>query len=68
MSQRRTLTVIEAGEILGISRSHAYEAVRTGEIPSIRIGKRWIVPADEIDKLLANAGKRSDDRPEVTAG
>jgi excisionase family DNA binding protein len=39
-----TLTVEEAAAPLGISRPFAYEAVRRGEIPSIRIGRRVLVP------------------------
>ena len=40
-----TLTVEETGSALRIGRSTAYEAVRTGAIPTIRIGKRALVPA-----------------------
>ncbi len=50
--QRLTLTVEEAAERLGISRTLAYEAVRRGEIPSIRIGRRILVPASRLDDLL----------------
>ena len=32
-----TMTVPEAGKVLGIGRSQAYEAVRRGEIPTIKI-------------------------------
>ncbi len=41
---RRTLTVMEAGRILGISRGCAYEAARLGQIPTVRIGRRLLVP------------------------
>jgi len=37
-------TVDQVSEILGISRTSAYKAVHNGEIPSIRIGKRILVP------------------------
>ncbi len=50
--RRRTLTVEEAARVLGISRSLAYECVRTGEIPSLRLGTRIVVPAHVIDELL----------------
>ena len=50
--ERRTYTVEEAAQILGISRSSAYEAARKGEIPTIRIGKLIRVPADQLDRLL----------------
>lgn len=50
--KRLTLTVEEAAEILGISRAFAYEAVRRGEVPSIRIGRRILVPKAALDRLL----------------
>lgn len=45
VSPRTTLTVEEAARVLGIGRSTAYEAVRCGQIPAIRLGRRAIVPA-----------------------
>lgn len=58
---RLTLTVEEAAATLGISRAFAYEAVRRGEIPSIRIGRRILVPYAALDRLLSAIG------PEPTA-
>lgn len=53
---RLTLTVEEAAGILGISRAFAYEAVRRGEIPSIRIGRRVLVPRVALDRLVNGSG------------
>ncbi len=39
-----TMSVEEAALCLGISRNSAYEAVRRGEIPAIRIGHRIRIP------------------------
>lgn len=47
-----TLTVEEAGEQLGISRALAYEAVRRGEIPSIKIGRRILIPKAALHRML----------------
>ena len=44
-----------AGE-LGLSRGKAYSALRAGEIPSIRIGKRFIIPKAAITEWLKTAG------------
>ena len=33
------MSVDEAAEILGVSRNCAYEAVKRGEIPTLRIGR-----------------------------
>jgi excisionase family DNA binding protein len=47
-----TMTVEEAGALLGLSRGSAYEAVRRGEIPALRIGSRWIVPTVKVRAML----------------
>lgn len=48
-----TLSIAEAAKTLGIGRSAAYEAARTGDLPTIRIGKRILVPIAALEKLLA---------------
>ncbi len=53
---RKTLTVTEAATFLGVSRHFAYQAVREGSIPSIRIGRRILIPVHAFEQLLANAG------------
>jgi excisionase family DNA binding protein len=53
--ERETLTVDEAAKILGIGRNKAYEAVQTGEIPSLRFGSRIVVPRKSIDMILGSA-------------
>jgi excisionase family DNA binding protein len=50
--RRRTLTVPEAAEELGISRNSAYDAIRAGELQALRIGKRLLVPRAVLDRLL----------------
>ncbi len=52
---RLTLTVPEAGRVLGVGRNAAYEAARAGEIPTIRIGKRILVPVAALERMLAQA-------------
>ncbi len=42
---------------LGISRQSAYAALRSGIIPHVRIGKRFILPRAAIDRWLRNAGR-----------
>ena len=51
-----TVTVEEAARLLGIGRNSAYEAVRRGEIPAIRIGKRFVVPRVALERMLSDAG------------
>ncbi len=46
------LSVEDAGRFLGLGRSAAYDAVRRGDIPSIAIGKRRVVPTAKLRVLL----------------
>ena len=64
--KRETLTVEEAGRLLGIGRGSAYEAARRGDIPVIRIGKRLLVPRAAMARLLdcPREGAFSDARRE----
>jgi excisionase family DNA binding protein len=54
-ADRKTLTILEAANALGIGRNAAYEAARRGEIPTIRIGKRLLVPLVALERLLQGA-------------
>jgi excisionase family DNA binding protein len=51
-SERRTISVEEAGRRLGLSRNTAYQAASRGEIPTIKIGRRLLVPTVAFDRLL----------------
>jgi excisionase family DNA binding protein len=51
--ERRVVTLNEAAQMLRISRGSAYEAAKRKEIPTIRIGRRLLVPAAALDRLLA---------------
>jgi excisionase family DNA binding protein len=50
-----TVTVEDAARILGISRGAAYTHARDGSLPTIRLGKRLLVPKAALDKLLMTA-------------
>ena len=57
---QRTMSVTEVAEVLGISRTTAYECVRTGDLPAIRLGGRIVVPTQAIDDLLERASAIPD--------
>ena len=63
--QAETITVDEAAKALGISRNAAYAGVRANEIPSIRIGRRVLVPKVAFERMLEGAGHKP--RPETEA-
>ncbi len=53
-----TYSVEEASRLLGISRQTGYLGVREGSIPSIKIGRRLVVPRAALERLLA--GEQQD--------
>lgn len=53
-----TVTVEDAARILGISRGLAYTAVREGAIPSIRIGRRYVVKTAALAAMVSTNGGR----------
>jgi excisionase family DNA binding protein len=53
--ERRVMTLGEAAAILRISRGSAYEAAKRKEIPTIRIGRRLLVPAAALERMLSSA-------------
>lgn len=58
---RLTLSVTEAGRLLGIGRVAAYQAVAAGTIPALRLGRYWRVPRAALEKLLEHP-------PQLTRG
>jgi excisionase family DNA binding protein len=52
---KSTFTVTEAGEIVGLSRASAYNAAKSGELPTVRIGKRLVVARAALEAMLMPA-------------
>jgi excisionase family DNA binding protein len=49
------LTAPEVARILRLGRNTVYEYLRTGAIPSIRIGRRLLIPKAAVQRLLESA-------------
>ena len=49
---RLVWSVDETARRLGISRAHAYELIARGDLPSLRLGRRIVVPVRAIEALL----------------
>ena len=64
---RATYTVEEAARILGVSRGSAYEAVRRGTIPALRILNGWVVPRPALDRMLAGEPPNQGNPDPITA-
>ncbi|HEY3416000.1 MAG TPA: helix-turn-helix domain-containing protein [Armatimonadota bacterium] len=52
LTQRGGLSIPDAAAYLGISTSHAWNMARSGELPTIRLRKRVIVPTWALVKIL----------------
>lgn len=50
--EKLVLSVPEAAEVLGISKSKMYEIVRIKGFPAIRVGKRVLVNAKRLEEWL----------------
>ena len=51
------LTVGETSKILRLSKTTVYDQIRQGSIPSIRMGKRILIPRVALMRKLEEAGK-----------
>jgi excisionase family DNA binding protein len=51
-SDKPTLSVDEFATVAGISRSTAFAAVHSGEVPSMRFGKRIRIPTAAVRRML----------------
>ena len=49
-----TMSVPDAAAVLGISRAHAYDLARRGQLPVrvLHLGSRLVVPTAELRRLL----------------
>ena len=49
-----TASIKEVAKMLGISKNHAYTMAQTGEIPTITLGRRVLVPLDILHRRLSD--------------
>lgn len=77
------VSVPEAALLIGLSRSTTYAAVKRGEIPSVRVGGRVLIPLRRLQELIdpqeepearnrtviedKEAAIRSNDSPPITS-
>ena len=52
MTEKLTLSVEEAGKLLGVSRAIAYQLSRRSDFPTLRIGKRVLVPKKQLQEWM----------------
>jgi excisionase family DNA binding protein len=63
-SEKIILSVTETAYLLGLSRNATYQGVQSGAIPSIRVGKRILIPKAALERMLecdCQLNRRHDD-------
>ena len=60
-----TLTVPQAGRVLNLAKASAYEAAHRGELPTIRVGRRLLVPTAALRRMLQLDEPASPPRPQL---
>lgn len=65
-TERVVLTVEETRAQLGLSRGLIYAAIQRGEIPSIRVGRRILIPRAALDHLLSwHINRQEKTQPDI---
>ena len=52
MMERLTYTVEEAAEVLGIGRDLAYRLAKAGGLPTLRLGKKYVIPREALERMM----------------
>ena len=50
-----TISITETAKLLGLGRNSCYEAARRGDIPTVIIGRRILVPVAALQRMLSEA-------------
>jgi excisionase family DNA binding protein len=47
-----TMTIDDAAKLLGIGRNQAYAAARRGDLPILKLGARYLVLREPLERML----------------
>ena len=59
-SEKLVYSAQEVAEMLGISRSYAYELIKNGTIPALQLGKKRVVPKETFIRWVNRNGELRD--------
>ena len=52
-SKKSSMSAAEAAEILGVSYQSVLRAIRRGDLPALKFGKRkWLIAKESIEELM----------------
>ena len=62
---RRWLSVTEVAQMLGLAPMTVYRAIHAGQLPAMKLGRRYLIPAHALDAMeevaTASRGEGTDD-------
>ena len=50
--EKMVYSIQEAADLLGISRSYAYELARNGTIPVLQLGRKRVIPKEKFNQWV----------------
>ncbi|NLD46148.1 MAG: helix-turn-helix domain-containing protein [Clostridiaceae bacterium] len=53
--EKLVYTVNETAQILNIGMNKAYELIQQKQIPNVRVGRKFLIPKEALEKWLANS-------------
>lgn len=59
LMEKLTMNVTEMSKQLGISKPTAYELTRRSDFPTLKIGRRIVIPVEAFQMWLTNASKQN---------
>lgn len=66
-SAPRFMLVSEVADIMRVSKMTVYRLIRSGDMPAIRVGKSFRVPASAVEEIIAS-GAVTEQREDRVAG
>ncbi len=65
---KATVSIPEAGKLLGLSKNSAYLAAQAGHIPTLRVGaRRMVVPVAPLLRMLGIDDERAVEQAKAAA-
>lgn len=53
VTETRLITIVQAAEIIGLSRSKLYELLASRELASVRIGRARLIDLADLERFIA---------------
>ena len=67
MTEKLTLSVEEAGKLLGVSRQVAYQLIHRPDFPTLHIGRRVLVPKKQLEIWMERQVNGTEEGNDQTA-